>query len=89
MDEDLLVACVREVLVATQLCGVEQHRVHRKHGLGEVGGTRYFLAERAVARQSSQRRLNGSETNASTQAAAFKFYRHDLVSCLVRRGMTV
>jgi len=86
VNEYLLVAPVRGVLVGAQLLGVEPNCVLREHGLGVERRASYLLAERAMAGKSSQRRLGGAKPDPPTETPAFKFFCHELVP-LRRAGL--
>lgn len=76
VNEDLLLASVRDVLIAAQRPGVKYHGIHWEHRLGVVRRPCHSLAKGAVASERTQWRLSGSEPNLSAEAATFESFGH-------------
>ena len=76
VNEDFLLAAVRDVRIAAQRPCVEHHGTHGEDRFGVVRRPCHALAKGAMARKRTQRRLRGSESNFSAEAAAFDFFGH-------------
>ena len=70
MDEDALVAAVRDVFITTKRPVVEIHRVHWEHGFSIKRRSRHPLAKGAMAGQGAQRHLFRAKPHTATKAAA-------------------
>ena len=86
MNEDLLLASVRDVRIAAQRPGVKYHGIYWKHRLGEVRRPCHSLAKGAVASECTQWRLRGSEPNLSAEATTFESFGHVHVVPLNAQG---
>ena len=76
VNEDLLLASVRNVRIAAQRPGVKYHGIHCEHRLGVVRRPCHSLAKGAVASDGTQWRLRGSEPNLSAEATTFESVGH-------------
>jgi len=72
VNEDFLLAAVRQMLVSPKLAFVELNSVHRENRFCVERRAGHALAKRAVANKCSHWRLIGDESNLAAEAATSK-----------------